>query len=1193
MSYFRQRFTLRSRFGAWNSFLLWSSLALAGVSGSSQNFNSWVKPSSGNWQDQTGWSLGNLPAVNQDILFTNAGWKAVSVGADTAQNFPQSMNVGSITVSSPQDSYNVLLLNYAGYGTALQAGSVTINTNAVLTVLGSMLSVTNSGTTNDQLLLDGTVNQGDNSAVRATYLGLGTVGGNIAGVYNLTNGLLTVHSAFAGGPGQINQFGGYFWADQLELFVGGYYYLYDGDFGGDLFLNGGNFIQLGGLFNASLEENGFYTLAGGTFIGGLSVPGAVIGYFTQTGGTNQSPTLNVGAPGATGGIYTLSNGLVTANSALLGDNGKLDQWGGTLSVDGPFRFTGEFYSQSYFAEGELKVHGGNFSARSLDFSGGAVDQSGGNAQIGDLNVYGFHSSYTLDAGLLTATNLTVTNANSAWFAQNAGTNTVAGLLKVSRQTLAGDGYKMNGGALIAPFIRLDSGGVFHHTGGDILNNQKLTIASGTWEAKQGSTYLGQLELSGATASPFLTMPAGASVVGFAASTSITWPGTAPMHIQNWAGSLTGGGQHQVTFGPNGLTAQQVRQIYFDNPAGLPAGTYPAHILATGEVVPDQGSPTPGVVNSWINPASGNWDQAANWSLGVLPNSSQTVFITNSGWKAVAINSSTAANFPDSMTVTNLTIRGAWDTENVLLLNYVGTDVPLTVLNGLTLQDMAQIVNFNSGLVVEGGTITVTNAQIMQDGGFIRTTNATMYLQNAEYDLTNGVFEAGTVNLGLPVFSRINQYGGAAVISDLRFGEGPTGAGGQYALYGGYLSLPGGLSLVGGGGARASYFQSGGSNQTTQVYLEPNIYGGSIGFTLNGGLLADSSVWGNADDFGSITLNQNGGTHIITNRLFLTGASTHGLSADPATYNLNNGTLSAGQIELNADQGDSVFIQSNGTATAGTLYAHSVGYYGKNITAITLAGGTLSCSNYTTVDGGGTLTQSGGALIVSSLLDFGGFRDLGPGYSVYARYTFTGGNLSVSNINISEFFVGDGSTPRISNPGYFSLSHRLVISNAVEQLGRFILAGDATLDLAGSASRLSFANSSAETWAGAGALLVADWNGNPTGGGAEQLIFGTNESGLTPAQLNQIWFRISTNLYSAKILNTGEVVPDQVVPPPLVSSRQGDKLVLGWLPGYYLQTATNVAGPYVNVPGTILMSYATPPYTNDMTLDPQRFFRLAQ
>src|SRR5437764_9481995 len=113
------------------------------------------------------------------------------------------------------------------------------------------------------------------------------------------------------------------------------------------------------------------------------------------------------------------------------------------------------------------------------------------------------------------------------------------------------------------------------------------------------------------------------------------------------------------------------------------------------------------VNSWITPGSGNWDQASSWSLGVLPGSSQSVMITNSGWKAVAINPSTPVNFPASMTVSNLTIRGAWDTENVLLLNYAGTGLPLTVLNGLTLQDDGRIVNFNSGLVVQSGTIVVT------------------------------------------------------------------------------------------------------------------------------------------------------------------------------------------------------------------------------------------------------------------------------------------------------------------------------------------------------------------------------------------------------------------------------------------------------------------------------------------------------
>lgn len=81
------------------------------------------------------------------------------------------------------------------------------------------------------------------------------------------------------------------------------------------------------------------------------------------------------------------------------------------------------------------------------------------------------------------------------------------------------------------------------------------------------------------------------------------------------------------------------------------------------------------VNSWINPGSGNWDQPSNWSLGARPDSSQSVFITNAVWKAVAINPSTPISFPESMTVHDLTIIGSSNTLNTLLLNYAGTAVP--------------------------------------------------------------------------------------------------------------------------------------------------------------------------------------------------------------------------------------------------------------------------------------------------------------------------------------------------------------------------------------------------------------------------------------------------------------------------------------------------------------------------------------
>ena len=596
------------------------------------------------------------------------------------------------------------------------------------------------------------------------------------------------------------------------------------------------------------------------------------------------------------------------------------------------------------------------------------------------------------------------------------------------------------------------------------------------------------------------------------------------------------------------------------------------------------------VNSWINPASGNWDDPPSWSLGVLPSSSQSVMITNSGFKAVAINPSTPANFPDSMTVSNLTIAGSTNSENTLLLNFFGTAIPLTVLNGLTVADDAQVLNLNSGLIVQGGTITVTNSQINQDGGFIITTNAPMTLQASVYNLTNGDFEGGQVVLGAPVSATFNQFAGTALITNLVFGTSASGGnsgGGNYALVGGNLSLPNGLTITGANNSSSSYLQSGGTNQTTQVMIEPGLFGISPSFTLNDGLLADDNVMLDADDFGLAILTQNGGTHVVTNALNISGSAVNLDEPHPASYELNGGTLSALSLTLNASEGPAAFNQTNGTAQIGNIQASSGGsgnsYFN---TEVDLSGGTLNCSNLFITDGGDIL-QTGGALTVSNTLSVVGFFN--PGLTYYTEYDFFGGTLAANDINIGgNWVIGNGTTNRISNPGFLSLSHTLTISNATEQLGSFILASNATIDLAGSASRLSFAKSSGQTWAAGTTLVIADWNGNPSGGGAEQLKFGTDQTGLTLAQLGQIQFQVGTNSVSAKILNTGEVVPTgQPFQPTIAFSQHGSNLVLAWPPGWTLQSATNVPGPYLDV------TNATSPYTNVTTLQPQEFFRLAQ
>ena len=64
------------------------------------------------------------------------------------------------------------------------------------------------------------------------------------------------------------------------------------------------------------------------------------------------------------------------------------------------------------------------------------------------------------------------------------------------------------------------------------------------------------------------------------------------------------------------------------------------------------------------------------------------------------------------------------------------------------------------------------------------------------------------------------------------------------------------------------------------------------------------------------------------------------------------------------------------------------------------------------------------------------------------------------------------------------------------------------------------------------------------------------------------------------------MPDQQVAPSLKFARQGNQLILNWLPGYKLQTATDPAGPYQDV----FMPFTTSPYTNSIN-QPEQFFRI--
>ena len=74
----------------------------------------------------------------------------------------------------------------------------------------------------------------------------------------------------------------------------------------------------------------------------------------------------------------------------------------------------------------------------------------------------------------------------------------------------------------------------------------------------------------------------------------------------------------------------------------------------------------------------------------------------------------------------------------------------------------------------------------------------------------------------------------------------------------------------------------------------------------------------------------------------------------------------------------------------------------------------------------------------------------------------------------------------------------------------------------------------------------------------------------------------------RIIPQTQLYPGASPAQPAASSSlvNGTNAIINWSGTFQLQTATNVAGPYVDVPGITLG-----PYTNDVPADPTRFFRL--
>lgn len=300
-------------------------------------------------------------------------------------------------------------------------------------------------------------------------------------------------------------------------------------------------------------------------------------------------------------------------------------------------------------------------------------------------------------------------------------------------------------------------------------------------------------------------------------------------------------------------------------------------------------------------------------------------------------------------------------------------------------------------------------------------------------------------------------------------------------------------------------------------------------------------------------------------------------------NWNGLTVKGGTVELAVDQsftgtgsGDSRLCMISGTLTLGnnttarTLTVEGdVDLFGGTVSGGTQGGlkGTLESSGGDFVNNGATFTNAPNLTSSTS-----GSNSLtgSQGYTGIGTLTMAGSGsftlaqtIAAETIDVQSGTLLLGADNRIGDSTNMILSGGTFATNGFsDQLGTLTLTQDSIIDFGGGDSILRFADSSAEAWDPNATLTIINWGGEPiVGGGADQLFFGGNDSGLTTAQLGQIVFADYPD-FGTKQLVDGEVVP--VPEPGAIAAAIGLAALVGWrerkrLAGTWQSLAKMLAG----------------------------------
>ncbi len=582
---------------------------------------------------------------------------------------------------------------------------------------------------------------------------------------------------------------------------------------------------------------------------------------------------------------------------------------------------------------------------------------------------------------------------------------------------------------------------------------------------------------------------------------------------------------------------------------------------------------------WSSAGGSAWLTGTNWTGSAVPTAGQVAqFGTNpTAATGVGINFNSTTNAGTQVNGQRVQEAAAIQVTSARAAAFiVGNSSGTSGATG-TLRLLGATIGANSNVILQNDSSQSFTIQNIQGSG-----NQTMALQLTN-TTANNVAITGSGNVAIS--SVINEIGGARKLGVLGTGTGDlilTGAntftggidisGAGKLRFGASTSLPttGNMSISGDGRLRfstAGTFGSSGQTVTINPTATTNpaidLQTSNIAVTMNQNIAINAAARIEANGpSGSLTLagNLSGSGQLLkqaAGNLILSGTSntaTGGTQIGNGTVTVNSGSsLGTGALTMFQTATNNTALTLNNSAqTIGGLTSQFTAVSGTQTQTVTLNGTALTVNQTTdgtygvgavstltsTITGTGALAKNGSAkLTLTGSNTYTGTTTVSAGTLEAAANNALGSTTGVTvNSGGTLLLSNTGTTNRINDSATVTLGGGTIafFGNVTEGsspgTGALTLAANSIIDFASGNAVLNFGASQLATWAVGTTLSIYNWAGLTTGGGADQLLFGSDSSSLTSAQLDQISFFSGAG---TGFLGTGTFVGSlgEVVPVP--------------------------------------------------------------